>query len=132
MAVGDDSASRLRRHRVVAEESLPLPQNERIDVKVELVDETGGEQLAYHLAAAVGDEVGTVLCLQLPHALDDIRAESAAFLPRERFGVMRGDVLGGAIERAGDRVVRLPGRDVGPVVDPDVVCCRRGQLELLG
>src|SRR4249919_4368519 len=75
----------------------------------------------YKLAAALGQQVGAGAALEFAHRGGDVRTQRTTVLPRKRFGMVGGDVLGGAVEQVGDVLVRRTFRHVWPVRGEDVV-----------
>ena len=87
-----------QRHRrllpVAVEERLAVPEHEREEHEMELIDEVGGQQRARQLRAAVNDDVSVDPPLERLHRGDEVAVEHGRVVPRR------------IDERLGDHVLR--------------------------
>src|ERR1044072_6162167 len=74
----------------LGEEALPGGEAERVDERVELVDQAVGEHRAHQAGAAADVEVAVELLLQTPDRLRVVRADDLRVAPR-RLGQRAGD-----------------------------------------
>ena len=93
-----------RRLRVVVEQSLTARKYDGINQKPKLVHESGGEQLAHHIAAAPGQKVGAVLAFKRAYRVGKVALQRVTVLPVKRIVSVRGNVLRHAVEQVGDAV----------------------------
>src|SRR5690348_8072621 len=88
--------------RTIVEQALAAAEQDRVDQQAQLVDEIRGQQLVHQVAAALGDEAGSIAALELAYRGGDVRSQRVAVAPFEGVGMVGGNVLGGAVEQVGD------------------------------
>lgn len=79
-----------------------MSEHEGIDQQAKIIDETGREKLAHHIAAAEGQEVRTDFEFERANGIGEIAGKRTTVLPFEIISAMRRNVLGYAIEFIGD------------------------------
>src|ERR1044072_7191462 len=87
-----------RRLRVVVEQALAACKYDGVNHKPKLVHQSGGEQLAHHIAATPRQQVGAVLTFKRAYSVGKISLQRMTVLPAKRIGPVRGNVLRHAVQ----------------------------------
>src|SRR5215510_6119596 len=89
---------------VVAEQALAARKYDGINQKPKLVHQPGCEQLAHHIAATPGQQVGAVLAFERAYRVGEVALQRMTVLPTKRVGSVRDHVLRHAVEQVSDGV----------------------------